>query len=311
MILLETTNRILAETVSAQIKPAEEIGGDEAESKTPSRQGMDIRLCDFDDVSYRVSIDPAALNTMKVSLCLPCYSAIADYGAAAAAQTVYGSLLTSAEPSYDVSLQIPLDPLPLPPDELVNKIANIKQNVLGGVFAHYFDPLLSGKPLTAAFHFALRADTELYFVPRADRVTLVFSLNFIDKADTAIAKIFLQEFVDARRRLGAAPPCTFSANPPLELKEFGVTEPVGNLGFVTFAVMKSHLEGGRKDKVIQVLSVFRNYLQYHIKCSKSYFHSRMRARVVSLLKMLARAKVEKNIGDKEMKTASGKTFTRG
>jgi len=90
-----------------------------------------------------------------------------------------------------------------------------------------------------------------------------------------------------------------------------VTEPTGNLGFVTFAVMKTHLEQGRKDKVIQVLSVFRNYLQYHIKCSKSYFHSRMRARVVGLLKILARAKVEKNTADKEMKTASGKTFTRG
>jgi len=119
----------------------------------------------------------------------------------------------------------------------------------------------------------------------------------------------MQEFVDARRRLGAAPPVTFSVNPPLELKEYKITEPTGNLGFITFAVLKSHLEGGRKEKVIAVLPAFRNYLQYHIKCSKSYFHSRMRARVVSLLKILSRAKQDK-IEEKQMKTSSGRTFVR-
>lgn len=74
--------------------------------------------------------------------------------------------------------------------------------------------------------------------------------------------------------------------------------------------MKSHLEMNRKDKVTAVLQSFRNYLQYHIKCSKSYFHSRMRARVVSLLKVLNRAKVEPPAEKKEMKTMSGRSFER-
>jgi actin related protein 2/3 complex subunit 2 len=58
------------------------------------------------------------------------------------------------------------------------------------------------------------------------------------------------------------------------------------------------------------MQMFRNYLAYHIKCSKAYFHSRMRARVVSLIKILNRAKVEIDESKREKKTAQGKTFIR-
>jgi len=200
--------------------------------------------------------------------------------------------------------------LPEKTDDLISKLALIKANAIGSVFDTYFQALLDGKPLTENFRFHLRNDTEIFFVPRNDRVTIVYGVDFKEKTDQVIARVFLQEFVDARRRLTAAPSCAYSVNPPLELKEFGITEPTGNLGFVSFAVMKSNIEQGRKDKVIGVLTSFRNYLQYHLKCSKSYFHSRMRARVSSLLKVLNRAKVEVPADKKEMKTFSGKTFTR-
>jgi len=119
----------------------------------------------------------------------------------------------------------------------------------------------------------------------------------------------MQEFVDCRRSLGAAPPCTWSADPPMEMKHFGITTNQGNLGYLTFAVLKSHLANNRKEQIVAVLASFRNYLQYHLKCSKSYFHSRMRAKSRDLLLVLNRAKVSQE-GDKQMKTIAGKTFTR-
>lgn len=61
-----------------------------------------------------------------------------------------------------------------------------------------------------------------------------------------------------------------------------------------------HLELKNKDKTIDLIHTFRDYLHYHIKCSKAYLHSRMRARTVSLLKVLNRAKQDV---DKEKKTA--------
>jgi len=319
MILLEPGNRILGETVAAQLKPAEipvpdkddDAKGAAAAPQQAGREPIDVRLCDFDDVAYRVVIDAKDRNTMKVSMQLPCFREIKDKGGKDAVDRHYKGMSIDPESGYDVSLSINFDRLPLKDDELIKKIQMLKPNIMGGIYDYYFDALLTGKPRTDSFKFSLRSDTQVFFLPRADRVIVIFGLDFHDKVDAAIAKIFMQEFVDAKKRkeLGQAPPCTFSVNPPLELKEFGMVEPTGNLGFISFAVMKSHLESGRKDKVIGVLQVFRNYIQYHLKCSKSYFHSRMRARVVAMLKILNRAKMERD-EKKEMKTIGGKTFIR-
>jgi len=123
----------------------------------------------------------------------------------------------------------------------------------------------------------------------------------------------MQEFVEARRAQQQAPPVSWNANPPSELAHYKIVEPTGNLGFISFAVLKSHLDAGKKDRVINVLQCFRNYLQYHIKCSKSHFHARMRARVASLLSVLNRAKVDadERVQKTQMKTMSGKTFNKG
>jgi len=98
----------------------------------------------------------------------------------------------------------------------------------------------------------------------------------------------------------------------MELEHYKITQPTGNLGFLSFAVLKSHLDMGKKDRVINVMQSFRNYIQYHIKCSKSHFHSRMRARVVSLLQVLNRAKAEidPRLQPTVKKTAQGKTFVQ-
>jgi len=46
------------------------------------------------------------------------------------------------------------------------------------------------------------------------------------------------------------------------------------------------------EATISHIQLFRDYLHYHIKCSKAYMHSRMRARVAEFLKVLNRAKME-------------------
>jgi len=315
MILLEPGNRILGETVAAQLKAPETVQNDDGVDQKGVRSPIDVRLCDFDDVSYRVVIDNDTINTMKVSMALPCWSSIASKGGETALNKIYGSLVQSKpETGFDITLSVDLNALPAGETQatLTDKISKLRSNIVGGAFDHHFQSLLDGKTTNSSegSKFNLRNDTTVFFFPRSDRVTVVYSLEFSDRVDAAIAKVFMQEFVDARRKMGAAPPCTFGVNPPLEMKEFGVTEPTGNLGFISFAVLKSHLDGARKEKVINVLTTFRNYVQYHLKCSKSYFHSRMRARVVSLLKILNRAKVENADDKKEKKTMAGNTFIR-
>jgi len=307
MILLERGNRILGETVSAK------INYDNPEEKL---EPIDVKLCDFDDVSYRVLIEDSARNIMQVSMSLPCYKDIEALGAKDAYEKVYGSLVTTPLNGYDVTVKINLDELKeqKAKDELVERLSCFKANVLAGVFDHFFSAVLAGKPLTDPFRFKLRSDTEIFLFPKPDRVTVIFGFDFREKVDRAIAKIFMQEFIEAKRALGAAPPCNWyeSKNPPVELAHYKITEPTQNLGFISFAVQKSNLDSNKKDRVIAVLQVFRNYLQYHIKCSKSYFHARMRARVVTLLTVLNRAKYseEEKLSQSQKKTAQGRTFNR-
>jgi actin related protein 2/3 complex subunit 2 len=97
-----------------------------------------------------------------------------------------------------------------------------------------------------------------------------------------------------------------------------------------------HFEGAKRDSTIDLIHTFRDYLHYHIKCSKAYLHQRMRARTSALLKVRAAAsaaslcrilrrmanvwgcliriqvlnRARPEAEKKERKTVSGKTFVK-
>jgi len=281
------------------------------ENTEEKREAIDVRLCDFDDVNYRVSIEKDNRSVMKVSFSAPWWGTIKDMGGEDALNKWYKDLITDPEQGYDITLAVNLDSISGKPEDLVQKLQNLKANLLGGLFDKFLSQVLQGgKGSTGSFRFKLRADTEIFFIPGNERVTIIFALDFKEKVDRAVGKVFMQEFVDAKRNLGAAPPVQWGTNPPLELKEFGISEPIpGLLGFCTFPVLKSHVDKDKKEKAIAVLQSFRTYIQYHIKCSKSFFHSRMRLRVKELLLVLNRAKQEPLV-EAAKKTITGRTFTR-
>lgn len=93
----------------------------------------------------------------------------------------------------------------------------------------------------------------------------------------------------------------------MELRGVSGLKDSDNIGYVTFGIFKlveifgshcfivlfpRHFQGDAAGNAISRIQVFRDYFHYHIKASKSYLHSRMRARVDSLLKVLNRAKPE-------------------
>jgi actin related protein 2/3 complex subunit 2 len=294
MILLEPGNRILEECVRSQI---------EASGK---RDPLDVRLCDFDDVSYRILVDKSNLDLMKLSIAIPPFQSFKDRGGQAAVDKYYGEFKGPADTGFDVTLHVPFDKVK-DPAATITKLSLVKSRITGGVFDHFFSALMEDKKIDK-FKFDLRPDTTIFLCPRADRVTVVFEVNFQIKMDQVIANVFLKEFVAARKNIGRAPPCTWEANPPEELRDWGITTNKGCLGYMSFAILKSHLEKGKQEVVIAVLQTFRTYLQYHIKMAKSHFHSKMRKRVVELIKVLNRAKVPDV--KREKKTAQGKTFKR-
>jgi len=124
-----------------------------------------------------------------------------------------------------------------------------------------------------------------------------------------IAKVFLQEYQDARRTMSNAPSVMYSQKePPQELR--GVRNlKVGEAQvFVSFVLFQPHIAPAKREKTIDNIQTFRNYLHYHIKCSKAYLHTRMRNRVRTFLQVLNRAKSEPQSTEK--KTITGRTFNR-
>lgn len=76
-----------------------------------------------------------------------------------------------------------------------------------------------------------------------------------------------------------------------------------DVGYVTFVLFPRHFAKAEVAALtITHIQLFRDYLHYHIKCSKAYMHSRMRHRVSEFQKVLNRAKTEVAVVDR--KTAS-------
>ena len=86
-----------------------------------------------------------------------------------------------------------------------------------------------------AIHY--RDEEAIYIKASHDRVTVIFSTIFREETDRVFGKVFLQEFVDARRRaIQNAPQVLFRNEPPLELQGVrGLADGThGEVGYVTF-----------------------------------------------------------------------------
>jgi len=140
-------------------------------------------------------------------------------------------------------------------DELIQKISLLKRNAMAAPFErayaeHYKLKEAASKYTTEeapqgvreggdvmAIHY--RDEEAIYVKASHDRVTVIFSTIFREETDRVFGKVFIQEFVDARRRaIQNAPQVLFRNDPPLELQGVpGVTATSGGeIGYVTFGM---------------------------------------------------------------------------
>jgi actin related protein 2/3 complex, subunit 2 len=219
-------------------------------------QSIDQVVSDFDGVTFHIST-PTTKSHILISLSVKCYRELIQYGAEAVLQREYGSYITSPEAGYDFSILVDLENLPASPEEreeLVRRISLLKRNAMAAPFERAFDEF--SKLSEEASHYTsesapqgiaeggevmaihYREEEAIYIQASHDRVTVIFSTIFRDETDRIFGKVFLQEFVDARRRaIQNAPQVLFRSDPPLELqgmKGVGTTGEKGEVGFVTF-----------------------------------------------------------------------------
>jgi actin related protein 2/3 complex subunit 2 len=299
MILLDYHNKIIEDTLLERFNPTE-----------GKFESVEIVLADFDGVTFHIFTDANAKNIISVSMSMRCYPELRKHGVDALLQKIYGNYLVNPENGYDVTLQIDLAHPPSNKAEVVRSFALLKRNALAAPFYKVFADVEAKKPAaTQLIELAYRDGEAFYLKQETDRVIVIFSIQFKDADDVVFAKVFLQEYQDARRTMSNAPSVTYSQKePPLELKGVRNLRVGDNNGFVSFVLFQPHITGTKKEKTIDNIQTFRNYLHYHIKCSKAFMHTRMRNRVRTFLQILNRAKSEPQSTEK--KTITGRTFKR-
>lgn len=302
LIFLPTKNMIIEETLRQKFA---EAGG--AEQIEP----VELRLCDYDGSRYRIFVDAEAPNILYLSVWIRCFSELYAAGADDVINSEYANLCTSEpEENYDLTLSVDLQNPAEDVETLVAKFADLKRNLMAAPFERCFNAVAQSNASSlppVVLHY--REKENIYLLPREDRVTVIFSIHFDDPTDQVLARVFCQEFAEAKKTSGrTGVPCSFSKDPPGDLASMQselIAESQGYLSFIFFDNYINTPERFRNSG--DLIQGFRTYLLYHIKASKSYLHTRMRTRVSSLLDVLKQAKPKTA---KVKKTAGGKTFKR-
>jgi len=297
MILLEIHNRIIRETLLQKFKNIKAGGKPDL---------VDITIADFDGVLYHVSNPDGDKSKIRVSISLKFYKDLQEHGADDLLKRAYGPFLSNAEDGYSASLLFDLDNLPPNIEKLAENASLLKRHCFASVFEKYFEFQEREETGHKRAVIQYRDDETMYVDSQKDRVTVIFSTVFKDDDDIIIGKVFMQEFKEGRRRYQQGPQVLFShKEPPMELQ--GTNAATGdNIGYITFVLFPRHTCKENRDKTIDLIHTLRDYLHYHIKCSKAYIHSRMRAKTSDFLKVLNRARPQPKTLEK--KTITGRTF---
>lgn len=197
-------HRALHDTLTNILRQPEPTVDDNGDTKTATREPTIINLCDFDSVEYNLTIQQDDLNTLLFNVKLPVYKQIKQHGAEDILKQNYAQYINDTiTTGYDITLRLPLSNDVVYNQQQINSLSSIKTTVVSGVYIKYFTPLLTNQPPPSeSIVYSEQSDTLIYIIPGKDRVTVVYEIDFNDKVDKAIARIFMQEFVDSKRRLG-------------------------------------------------------------------------------------------------------------
>ncbi|QLQ81289.1 hypothetical protein HG537_0F00500 [Torulaspora globosa] len=286
---------------------------------------LDRIVSDFDYTTLHISNDSGDKSVLYVSIRTKAWQSVAacrgGSGLAAFLESKYVGqpgveVSREIESGYDYTLRVDLRQVQ---PEAIVQLSLLKTLILSYPFQLAFDEFVqlsnasvaaggeSGSSLESSTLHTIRYrdDENLFIRAASDRITVIFETIFQDETDKVFGKVFLQEFVDARKRnrtIQSAPQVLFSHEPPLEIQQRSqpqaATVQDSSRRFITFVLFPRHFQTQELQfSTVSQLTLFRNYFHYHIKCSKAYMHSRMRYRVDSFIKVLNRAKVDEDDAD--------------
>ena len=115
----------------------------------------------------------------------------------------------------------------------------------------------------------------LHLLPSADKVTLIYGIDFKQVTDQSLVRVFLQELKDAKNHVNNCVSCsTYTAvdNIPKQISDTDDIKKYSN-GFVVFDLFVKNYEKLKK-KLFNFI-ILREYIQYHVHSIKAFLHIRM------------------------------------
>ena len=241
-------------------------------------------------VLLRLSNPKEDKTKVNVSISLKFYKELQEHGAEGVLQREYGDMLVTPEEGFDATVQVDLANIPEDWEEVVKKCGRLKRNCFASVFEKYFEfqEREEEGQTQAVIHY--RDDETMYVQAKSDRVTVIFSTIFKDASDIILSEVFMREFREGRKAKATAPTvlfsnkyvkisfyshlqCPLNREPPMGLEDTDARTGEG-VGYITFVLFPRHTSKDTRDNTIDLIHLFRDYLHYHLKCSKAYIHSR-------------------------------------
>jgi len=280
MIFLEYESAILRNLLERSLDEHDKLSGK-------------YHFCDFDGVEFELSIDKEKFITVQLKL--PGAKEIMENGGDQYYDRLYGELKTDATAPYTHAIKFKLEGMEAAKQkETITLAARLRANLMAAPFIWVAEQF-SNKASFAPFEIPYRPTSQesIYVTPSENGAVATFSIRFSDPGDRIIGGVFFQELKAARTKVNSAPGINFGFEVPKDLETFDLPpayKETTNFGFVSLILGPSQLSEAKRIQTGYNVPMFRNYLHYHIKCTKAFLHQRMRARTNLLLRELANAK---------------------
>jgi len=300
MILLEYESAILRNLLERSLDEHEKLSGK-------------YQFCDFDGVEFQLNFDKD--KTITVQLKLPGSKQIMENGGEEYYQRLYGEMKSSPTAPYTHALKFKLDGMDAAKQkETITLAARLRANLMAAPLIWVAEQF-SKKASFAPFEIPYRPTTQesFFITPSENGAVATFAIRFSDPGDRIIGGVFFQELKAARTKVNSAPGINFGFEVPQDLNSFKLpaaykdAKTKDSFGFVSLILGPAQLSEAKRVQTGYNVPMFRNYLHYHIKCTKAFLHQRMRARTNLLLRELDAAKPQPKKVIK--RTAQGKIST--
>ena len=174
--------------------------------------------------------------------------------------------------------------------QTAEKLSNFRIRIYSYVLEKFLKSVKDKKPMKAiTFH--LNEKNVVHVTPLSDNVQLTYGIDFLQKTDQSLAKVFLQELKEAKNHVKnciAGNVYVETDEVPKNIIEIDHPKKYSN-GLVVFNLFVNKFDTIKK--FLNYFVTFREYIQFHIHSIKTFLHIRMNRKGKELLGKLEGSRI--------------------